>query len=166
MADQNLSFSAQVDAWVKQVKTRELAVFKESAQRVISEMQTPVKAGGRMPVDTGFLRASLQATIGTPSSADPGTPRKRQNGEEGVIFPLDAGQVALVIADAKLGDTIYATYGAAYARRLEYGFVGEDSLGRSYNQAGKGFVRSAAQKWPQIVGQVSAELKTRITGQS
>lgn len=158
MADQNLSFSAQVDAWVKQVKTREVAVFKESAQRVISEMQTPEGAGGRMPVDTGFLRASIQATLGAPAT--------------GFLSPLvdapspDAGQVALVIAGAELGDTIFATYGAEYARRQEYGFVGEDSLGRSYNQAGKGFVRSAAQKWPQIVGQVSAELKTRITGQS
>ena len=164
MAGQNLSFSAQVGAWVKKVKTREVAVFRESAQRVISEMQTPEGAGGRMPVDTGFLRASLQAAIDAPAAGPMGKPLKRKEGQEGVIYHLDAGQVALVIAGAELGHTIYATYGTAYARRMEYGFVGQDSLGRTYNQAGKGFVRSAAQKWPQIVAAVSAELKSRIEG--
>lgn len=164
MANRKLSFGAQVGEWVKKVKTRELAVFRESAQRVIGEMQTAEGAGGRMPVDTGFLRASLQATIGAPAGGATGKPLKRTKGQEGVIYHLDAGQVALVIAGAELGHTIYATYGAAYARRMEYGFVGQDSLGRTYNQAGKGFVRSAAQKWPQIVAAVSAELKTRIEG--
>lgn len=159
MADQNLSFAAQVDAWAKKVKTRQVAVFRESAQRVISDMQTPEGAGGRMPVDTGFMRASLQATLGTPASGTLKPPL------EGAVQAFDAGQVALVIAGAELGDTIYATYGAAYARRLEYGFVGQDSLGRTYNQAGKAFVRSAAQKWGQIVGEVTGELKARL-GQS
>lgn len=159
MALSSLSFSAQVDAWVKEVKTRELAVFRESAQRVISDMQTPEGSGGRMPVDTGFLRASLQMTLNAPAM---GTLQKPLEGSG----RLGAGQVDLRFDHAELGDTIYATYGAAYARRLEYGFVGQDSLGRTYNQAGKAFVRSAAQKWGQIVAQVSTELKARVKGQS
>lgn len=160
MSSPNLSFSAQVEAWVAESKTLMTAVMRESAQRVISDMQTPDKAGGRMKVVTGFLRASLQASIGTPANAMTQRPIKGQ------IYEFAAGEVALVIAGAELGDTIYATYGAAYARRLEYGFVGQDSLGRTYNQVGKAFVRSAAQKWGQIVAQVSTELKARVNGQS
>ncbi|MFG1330199.1 HK97 gp10 family phage protein [Xanthobacter autotrophicus] len=159
MARINLSFSAQVDAWVKEVKTRELAVFRGSAQRVIAEMQTPAGDGGRMPVDTGFLRASLQMTLNAPATGPLQKPLKGSG-------RLGTGQFDFRFDHAELGDMIYATYGAAYARRLEYGFVGQDSLGRTYNQVGKAFVRSAAQKWGQIVAQVSTELKARVNGQS
>ena len=31
----------------------------------------------------------------------------------------------------------------AYARRIEYGFVGQDSLGRTYNQAAQPYMRPA-----------------------
>ncbi len=31
----------------------------------------------------------------------------------------------------------------AYARRIEYGFIGQDSLGRNYNQAAQPYVRPA-----------------------
>jgi hypothetical protein len=147
------SFTAQIDAWVATTKDRTEAVFKESAQRVVETMQKPVAAGGNMPVETGFLRASLRTTLNSPASgsiANPGNP-----------VQYDDGSVALAINGAELGDTIYAVYTAKYARRSEYGFVGEDSLGRTYNQVGRGFVRLAAQQWPQIVDQVANEAQSR-----
>lgn len=141
------SFSAQVSAWVAATQQRSTAVFRESAERVIEQMQTPVAAGGNMPVDTGFLRASLQASTSQPQPINPGAAPA-----EGSTHTYSAGVASLVITGAELGQTVFATYTAAYAAEQEYGARGRE---------GRGFVRLAAQQWPQIVSRVSAELQSR-----
>ncbi len=141
------SFSAQVDAWVGKTKARMEAVHKESVQRTIEVMQTPVGAGGNMPVDTGFLRASLMARVGIPALPT------REN--PGAKVSYDPGQVTLVIAGAKLSDPINAVYTANYARHVEYGARG---------RAGRRFVALAAQQWPRIVSEVVTEAKARAGG--
>jgi len=45
---------------------------------------------------------------------------------------------------------------------MNYGFVGTDSLGRTYNQTGFGFVDAVAQRWPQIVIQAEAKVRDRF----
>lgn len=149
------SFSAQVSDWVKATKERQVAVRREAAQRVIAVMQTPVGQGGNLPLDTGFLRASLLAAVGAANFDIKEAPAS------GGAARYDAGQVSLIIAKAELSDPIVAVYTAKYARRMEYGFVGEDSLGRTYNQAGRRFVALAAQQWPRIVNEVAAEAQSR-----
>lgn len=139
-------FKAQLDAWAKETQQRIEAVHRESTQRVIEEMQRPVAAGGNLPVDTGFLRASLVASLGTPTMA------VREKPEGDAAHSYDAGQVTLVIASAKLTDVIFATYGANYARFVEYGARG---------RPGRAFVGLAAQKWQRIVSEVAAEAKGR-----
>ena len=134
------SFEAQVSAFVGQSQARINAVVKESAMRIIGVMQTPVGAGGAMPILTGYLRSSLQVTIGGPVPAS----RKRPEGE---TFAYDAAPISLTIAGMPIGETIFATYGANYARHVE---------------EKRGFVRLAAMQWPVIVKDVCAELKTRI----
>lgn len=159
-----LSFDAQVDDWVRKTEARMLAVFRESAQRIILEMQKvgpSVKnpgggAGGAMPVDTGFLRASLMTTLNNPD-----TTVKFKDDAIGA-YVWQEGSVQLVILAARIGDSIYAVYTASYARRMEYGFSGTDSLGRTYNQSGYGFVRLAAQKWKQVVEEVVRDAKARV----
>lgn len=144
------SFSAQVDAWVRKSEARLEAVFKWSAQDVISEMQevgpsvaNPDSFGtGHMPVDTGALRASLQAALDTPA-----TPAMTFRPPSGGSIAYDPSPVALVIAGAKLGQTIYATYGASYAPRME---------------ARYGFVRLAAQQWARIVSRNAALARQRV----
>lgn len=43
----------------------------------------------------------------------------------------------------------------AYARRIEYGFVGQDSLGRNYHQAAQPYMRPTADEdGPQAVGTI------------
>ncbi len=173
------SFSADVDAWVRQTKERAEAVFHESAQEVVSEMQRPgpsvaaTKAaiakglgskgrgknrqfvqgpvarpgeGGNMPVDTGYLRASLLA-----STSQMPTIREDARPADGQTYRED-GQVALVIAGADLGETIYVGYTAAYARAVEYGHNGAPA---------RAFVRLAAQNWQEIVTRVAAQAKAR-----
>lgn len=153
---ENLSFSATVQAFAKKVKARELAIFRESSQRVIDEMREPISLGGRLPFKTGFLRASLMASLG-----DPGfSVTYRHSGT--VAVPQNDTAVSLVIAGATITDRINAIFTASYAMRMEYGFVGADSLGREYNQSGYGFVRSAAQRWKTIVREVCAEVKAKI----
>lgn len=147
MAQEN--FSAAVSAWVSKSKGRMDAVFKESAQAVISEMQevgpsvaNPDSMGtGHMPVDTGYLRASLQAELNTSPAAASFRPPP-----EGAV-DYNPEPVSLTIMSAKVGDTIYATYGANYAPRME---------------ARYGFVRLAAQNWQTIVSDQARKVKQSV----
>lgn len=150
MSTEGLSFAAQVSEWAKAELEREEAIFHEAAQTVANEVRTPVAEGGRMPIDTGNLRRSLMA-----STADMPTIR-----EDKTEFQ-DSG-IELVIAGSQLGETIFLGFQAAYAARMNYGFVGTDSLGRIYNQTGFGFVDAVAQRWPQIVTQAEAKVRNRF----
>ncbi len=150
MATENLSFAAQVSEWAKSEMERSKAVFQTAAQEVANEVRTPVAEGGRMPLKTGNLRRSLMA-----STAD--MPRI----QEGKTTFSDSG-IEMVIAGAELGSTIYLGFQAAYAARMNYGFVGTDSLGRTFNQTGYGFVDAVAQRWPQIVIQAEATVRRRF----
>lgn len=143
------SFSATVSQWVRETKARQTAVFRESAQRTVDVAQTPVSQGGRMRVDTGFLRASLQAVIGD------GNFTLRAKPDGAASFAYDAGAVSLVIAKATIIDPITVGYTANYARPREYGARG---------QAGDRFVGLAAQQFPRIVREVCAEARKRVEG--
>lgn len=144
-------FTSQVSAWVRETEARMAAVFRESAQRVISDMQ------GRVPVDTGFLKSSLQVSTTAPVPAD-------RSPDAGGVAAYNPTAATLAIAGAEIGDTLFASYSAVYAPRINYGFVGTDALGRTYNQAGRHFVELAAQRWPAIVAQVSGEAQARAGG--
>jgi hypothetical protein len=141
-------FAAQVEAWVKRTKARQEAVFREAAQRTIEIMQTPVALGGNLPVDTGFLRASLMAVPG-----GRGLPPLRDRPEGQHTY--DAGQVSLVIAQTPIETGVSAVYVASYARFQEYG---------SRGRAGRRFVGLAAQQWPRIVQEVVRDAKARTGG--
>lgn len=139
-------FAAQVDEWVQATQQRMTAVLRESARRVIEEMQRPVNEGGNMPIDTGFLRASLVVVVnGNPPTADRITDGRR--------YAYNASAIVLEIAKFKAGDRMVAAYTAAYARHVEYG---------SQGRAGRGFTRLATQQWGHIVREVTEEAKARV----
>lgn len=133
------SFTAQIGGWAQKSKQRLQAVHRASAQALGNEVVVPREAGGNMPVVSGNLRRSLMASTSA-------MPLMR----DGVFTE---GDIKAVIVGAELGQTIYLGFQAGYARRMEYGFTGEDSLGRFYDWPGYGFVRLAAQRWPQIVSE-------------
>jgi hypothetical protein len=147
-----MSFAAQVSEWCQQVEGAAEAVFQTAAQTVANEVRTAVAEGGRMPVKTGNLRRSLMASTSDMPTIKPGKETFSDSGLE------------LVIAGAELGSTVYLGFQAAYAARMNYGFVGEDSLGRVYNQTGFGFVDAVAQRWPQIVAAAEAKVRGRFEG--
>lgn len=145
----NSSATAFISARVAAIKAAREAVFKESAQRLVAVMQTPGPSvanpdggrGGALPIDTGFLRTSLQAVIGS------SPPVSRDRPSEDLTYSYDAGEVNLVIAMAGIEDTITVAYTANYARFANYRYQ---------------FVGLAVQRWPGIVGEVEREVKARL----
>lgn len=137
-------FTATVNDWVKQTTERQLAVFKQSTQTLVSKMQQ------RIPVDTGYARSSIVASLDAMPEINPGS-----RGVKGAAYSYDGSDVVVTIAGATISDTIYVGYTASYVQYLEYGHS---------NQAPTGFVGISAMEWPKIVEQVSAELKNRTMG--
>lgn len=144
------SFSAQIEDWVRKSNDRMTAVFRTAAQDVANDVRKPKADGGHMPIDTGNLRRSFSVS----TDAMPQT----KEGE----FSDQGAQITISIASAEIGDTLYMGFQAVYAARMEYGFDGTDSLGRTYKQPGNGFVRLTAQRWPEIVDQAAAKVKARV----
>lgn len=141
-------FAAQVSAWAKKTEGRIEAVYKESAARVIRAAQVPVGSGGNMPIDTGFLRASLVVGLGSDLPAQTFNPGEGR-------FSFDAISVDLVISGADIKTPITAAWTANYARHVEYGARG---------RAGHRFVGLAAQQWQGIVAEVCREAESRAGG--
>lgn len=136
-------FGFKVSDWVNKSKDRVKAVRNESFQRLADIMQTPVSEGGNMPVRTGFLRSSLEASLNgaiPPSVDHPGTG----------TYDWNPGKVNLVIASAELKDTINLTYTSRTASYVEYG---------TSRFEGRRFVGLAMQQWQTIVNQVCQEAK-------
>jgi hypothetical protein len=121
------------------------ALLQNSVQTLAAEAAKTIPNGGRVPVKTGNLARSVVVDNKPPT----------------VIDGLAKGDFSLGLANIKPGDTIYIGWQAKYSRRLNYGFVGTDSLGRAYNQAGYGFAEAAAAQWPAIVAAQAAKLGAR-----
>lgn len=142
-----MDFAAHVDQWTKETEARMLAVFKRAVELLAEELGKTQGNGGRTPKQTGNLIRSILGQIGSMPS----------QGGAGAQF--GGSDVGLVVAGAVLGQSISIGFQANYARRLNYGFVGQDSAGRNINQAGAFFVEGAAAKWPQFVKAAAAEIK-------
>lgn len=130
-------FSKQVAKFTDKSEALVMAVFRESLQRVIADAQTPAAKGGRMRVDTGFLRNSGQPSLdGLPV----GPSRNTGSG------PGEPADVALVLAKLQPGAPFWFGWTAAYARPREY----KD-----------GFLRMAVMKWQRTVAEVAREARSR-----
>lgn len=135
-------FTAQVDAIVAKTEKRMTALARESIQRTIDDAQTPVGKGGRMRVDTGFLRASGQPSYnGMPSGPSRGDKTEPNS------YTADDGAVTVALAKLELGAIFYFGWTANYAK---------------YREAFDGFLGVAVQKWPDTVAKVTEEIKARI----
>lgn len=126
-----MSFASEVGDYRKEVMKLILAVFQTSVQFMAENIAKTT------PVDIGFLRNSFRLDLNQLPSI----------GDEG----MGIAGVSASIANIKVSDTVYLSFTAEYAMRLEYGFEGKDSLGRLYNQSGRFWVRGAAQNWNSYV---------------
>jgi hypothetical protein len=135
--------------WARKAKQQVRAVRQIAVQELANELTKTIPEGGRVPVKTGNLARSLGIAIDVPLTV-----------KEGAVFAQQ--NFASVLLSLTGDETVYLGYQAAYARRMNSGFVGTDSLGRTYNQAGHGFVEAAAAKWPQIVAAATVKVQQRV----
>lgn len=146
MATNTLEFVSQIDKWVKASNERMLAVFHGSTQELVSRAQS------RIPVDTGFARASIRASTAAMPVIDP-----LSRGEKGAVVNYDYGEVVLVINSAQLGQDIYIGWTANYVQHLEYGHS---------KQAPSGFVGITTLEWPNIVAGEIEKAKASVASRS
>lgn len=115
-------------------------ILNEAVQDVISGAMTPqraISAGaatfevGKIPVDTAALINSLTFNGGKYT-----------------------GSVAI-----EGGSVDRFEWQTPYAARIEYGFAGTDSEGRKFNQAGRFFVTTHAQRFAEFVMTHAAEVR-------
>jgi len=139
-----MSFSKDIEKFGKAYELKLKRVFGASVQELAEEANEPVGNGGRMRVDTGFLRSSLKGQRhNMPSGA--AEPSKGQRYAKSQA--LDGAQESSLVAELlrwKAGDKFYLGWSANYARIREY----KD-----------GFMRTAAQRWEQIVQNNAKKLK-------
>lgn len=129
-------FRLDVAAFVEAAKGKLREAVAETVQDLAEEIVT------RTPYEFGLLRGSWYVSLDAPAEGPAGT----QAGPAGTL-------VASLVAHLpgfQLGHTLYFLNNAKYAARLEYGFTGEDSLGRSYSQPGRSFVRGTLAEAQQI----------------
>lgn len=142
-------FTEVVSNFVAETEEKGLAIIKLAITKVVEETQIPkAKEGGRMPVDTGFLRSSGAALInGIPSGKTEG--RRRLPGETSKPLPdyplTDSfGIINKLLIKLKPGDTFYFGWTARYARHAE---------------ARDAFLASAVQKWQSFIDAAVGRLK-------
>lgn len=140
-------FAKQCGDWANVTIARTTAVYRRSVEMMGEEMAKTEADGGKVPFLTGALAKSLLASTS-------GMPRV---GDSGPGVPL-----GIITATLQLTQPVWLGYRVAYARRVNSGFIGSDSLGRKYNQAGRYFVESAIAQWPEIVGRAAREIQTSV----
>ena len=139
-----LSFSDQIDNWTKQTEARMMAVYKGSVQEFVSRAQA------RIPVDTGFARASIRASLESMPKIN--SSAKAVSGRN---YSFDISPIVLLINSAKPGQTIYIGWTANYIPYLEWGHS---------DQAPNGFIGITALEWPQIVAGQIEKAKASVAG--
>jgi hypothetical protein len=126
---------AQLDQWTKKTEKRIDAVLKDATQSVVAVAQQTKAKGGRMPVDTGNLRNSLQSSVAGGATGE------------------GASSYILVAAGMKGGDLATFTWTAEYAAAVNNGNRG---------RPGAHFVEGAVDQWPAIVRASIAKAKARV----
>ena len=129
-------FGGDVQRFGERYRKRLRAVAREAVQDTISIAQAVEEKGGRMRIDTGFLRASIQAALHTMPS---GPVRPKKGAKKGEYTRQVAGEpvaVALLRWDPNTSDRLFVGWTANYARHREF----QDD-----------FLSGAVELWDQIV---------------
>jgi len=124
-----------LDQWTKKTERRIDAVLKDATQSVVAVAQVTKAKGGKMPVDTGNLRNSLQSSVAGGASGQ------------------GASSYILAAAGMKGGDVATFTWTAEYAAAVNNGNNG---------RPGAHFVEGAVDQWPAIVRSSTAKAKARV----
>lgn len=145
-------FVQAVNKWTKETEERSETAFQNTVLEFYDALRDAT------PVDTGNLRNSLVASVG--GSQQMVTGPGLNSSDSG--FRSGAETSIANIMNAKLGDRISFLYSATYARRLNYGFTGYDSLGRYYNQPGRFWIQRVGAQYRSIARRVATALRMQM----
>lgn len=134
--DQTRRATARMDKRMKAAAQLSVQRVVERAERVEGEQ------GGRMRIDTGFLRASGGAALGTMPRGPARNPGRKK-------YPLGTTLTGMPLPVA------LAQWD--FTKPLNYGWTANYALAR---EAKDKFVVGAAQLWPRIVKQAISEVKS------
>lgn len=131
------SLESQLKTWGERAQERAEAVIKQAIQDVVEDAEVPRAVGGRMRVDTGFLRNSIVAAIGKLPVGPSEGPRKTAAGVEW-RDPIGEGSssVMSVLAQWRFDQPLYVGWSANYAE---------------YREQYDGFMQGAVQRWPEFI---------------
>lgn len=141
-------FLKAVNKWTRETEERSNEAFRNGALDFYDALSDAT------PVLTGNLRNSLVATVNGSTTTVTGPGRDPSD----KAYRGGAEQSIANIINAKIGDRISFMYSATYFRRLNYGFVGFDSIGRFYNQAGRFWVQTVGARYRSIMRAAASRL--------
>lgn len=130
-------FGKQVGQFKRNFERRHRLVMRTAVQDIVSVAQRTQAESGRMRVDTGFLRASIQGSLNTMPS---GPTRPKKGSKKGAYSGRQASgepvSVTLIRWDPNHSGTLFVGWTANYARIRE---------------SKDGFLRGAVEKWDTTV---------------
>lgn len=129
MAD-GRTFRLNVGKWADLTQDKLDALVRQTCQELAERVVRDT------PVDTGFLRASWQPSIGRPSEQAPGAG--------------SPGTVSLVASQVKAGEVFYMTNNASYGRYVEFG---------TSKMAGRYFVTDNVKRFRSVAEKYARQLK-------
>lgn len=152
MVNQISKVEIDIKKFAEKAKRKTETFLHEFSQDMAEEAlrNTPV-------AETGFLRGSWFTSLNSTSSSS--------NSKNDKTGSTTLGDMVAIISGSEIGDTIYFLNQAVYAMRVEYGFVGTDSLGRKYtaendfNANGRGYVRNTVAQADRIARETLARIR-------
>lgn len=142
-------FLQAVNKWTRETEERSEQAFQNGALDFYDALSAAT------PVITGNLRNSLQATVNGQTAQVTGPGRSASDS----TYRSGAETSIANIMSAKVGDKISYFYTATYFRRVNYGFVGYDSLGRYYNQSGRFWLQAVEARYRSIMRAAATRLR-------
>lgn len=136
-------FSDQVKGFGRKYESNVRAVMRTAVQETVAKAQNPRGAGGRMPIVTGFLHASIQAGLHTMPKG-PTTNEGNKNYKLGTQVAGEPVAVTLLRWDPNTRTPLLVGWTAVYARHME---------------AKYGFLRGALEVWDQTVAEAARRVR-------
>ena len=138
-----MSFSRDVKRFTEKYQKRLKATARTAVQDLEGEISTVTGDGGRLRVDTGFLRASFGWNVGSLPSG----PSENPGGNFPAGQTISGEPLPVALAKWDFSQPLYGGFTANYARPRE---------------ARDGFVRGGVEKWDQIVDSAAKRVKARL----
>jgi hypothetical protein len=119
------NFAGAIKGWADKTEASQTDILHQALRLLVEEVTRPKSAGGHMPYVTGNLAKSVAVSTLGPVTMEFWTKKFRNS----------ADSVNNSIAGVEVGTTAFIGFRAPYTHKAE---------------AENGFIRLAAQRWPQI----------------